>query len=330
VVAPSQETAARDPRRLQIAAQSPEVAPPASTVAARRTLGQAVPQSVPEVVPPAQPTAARRGTAPALPDQQSTVAPPPQPVSTAPSDTHAKSIGQLLALNAQPVAPVGPLAVPEGNRKGEFAAGPTGRTGATAQPETVAGKPEDAAHGGDTPGPANVFISAPPNKFSGDAVVASAPRSPFARTATPDRADLPTDKIDNQIFGSRNRFSMKLGMANLNSATGSWTMRFAELHGDPAAEGKLSYPDPVKKVDPAYPANMVHDRIEGVVVLYAVIRVDGTVGEVKVLEGFNDRLDENARLALQQWRFRPGTRNGVPVDIEAVVRVPFRVVKAQW
>lgn len=93
---------------------------------------------------------------------------------------------------------------------------------------------------------------------------------------------------------------------------------------------KLSSPDPIKKVDPAYPANMVHDRIEGVVVLHAVIRTDGTVGEVKVLEGFNERLDENARVALQQWRFRPGTRNGVPVEIEAVVRVPFRVLKPEF
>jgi len=49
------------------------------------------------------------------------------------------------------------------------------------------------------------------------------------------------------------------------------------------------------------------------------------VGDVRILEGFEARLDENARIALQQWRFRPGTKDGTPVDIEAVVRVPFRV-----
>jgi hypothetical protein len=54
------------------------------------------------------------------------------------------------------------------------------------------------------------------------------------------------------------------------------------------------------------------------------------VGEVKVLEGFDDRLNENARKALEQWRFRPGTKDGLPVDIEAVVRVPFKVPRREF
>ena len=74
-----------------------------------------------------------------------------------------------------------------------------------------------------------------------------------------------------------------------------------------------------------YPQELVHDRVEGVVVLYAVIHADGTVGEIRVLEGFDERLNENARKALAQWRFRPGTKDGTAVDVEAVVRVPFKV-----
>lgn len=120
-------------------------------------------------------------------------------------------------------------------------------------------------------------------------------------------------------------------MPNLNSRTGSWIIRFAELHSPgSAAQEDLSAPEPIRKVDPAYPASMVADRVEGVVVLYAVIRSDGTVSEVRVLEGFDERLDENARAALAQWVFRPGTKNGVPVDIEAVVRVPFRGSKPRF
>jgi TonB family protein len=66
------------------------------------------------------------------------------------------------------------------------------------------------------------------------------------------------------------------------------------------------------------------------VVLYAIIHADGSVGEVKVLEGFDDRLNENARKALEQWRFRPGTKDGQPVDVEAVVRVPFKVPRREF
>jgi periplasmic protein TonB len=64
--------------------------------------------------------------------------------------------------------------------------------------------------------------------------------------------------------------------------------------------------------------------VEGTVVLRAVIHSDGSVGDVRVLQSVNDDLDENARTALEKWHFRPGTKNGSPVDIEAVVRIPFR------
>jgi len=39
---------------------------------------------------------------------------------------------------------------------------------------------------------------------------------------------------------------------------------------------------------------------------------------------WDDRLDEYARMALSRWRFRPATRNGNPVALQAVVMIPFR------
>jgi TonB family protein len=151
----------------------------------------------------------------------------------------------------------------------------------------------------------------------------------MARTGLPDYSDSsPAESIENQVFGGRRRYLLRLNMPNLTSAMGSWTIRFAELKADASAQGDISSPEPVRKVDPAYPASLLHDRVEGVVVLHAIIRSDGTVGDVRVLEGFNDELDANARNALEQWRFRPGLRNGIPVDVEAVVRVPFRVPRA--
>ncbi len=65
-------------------------------------------------------------------------------------------------------------------------------------------------------------------------------------------------------------------------------------------------------------------NIEGVVTLYAVIHSDGSVGDVKVLRSIDDRLDEYARNALSRWRFRPATKNGTPVDLEAVVTIQFK------
>jgi periplasmic protein TonB len=58
--------------------------------------------------------------------------------------------------------------------------------------------------------------------------------------------------------------------------------------------------------------------------LSAVIRSDGSVGEVRILRGIDDRLDEYASAAMARWRFRPATRNGDPVALQAVVMIPFR------
>ena len=61
------------------------------------------------------------------------------------------------------------------------------------------------------------------------------------------------------------------------------------------------------------------------VTLYAVIRSDGKVGDIKVLNSPDDRLDSYAEKALARWKFVPAERAGKPVALEAVVKIPFRV-----
>jgi TonB family protein len=132
-----------------------------------------------------------------------------------------------------------------------------------------------------------------------------------------------SNSLDERVFRGRKYYTMALNTPNLTSAGGSWIFRFAE-RGVASKAGDVTAPIAVREVDPAYPADMIRENIQGVVILYAIIRADGTVAEIKVLEGFDDRLDENARKALSGWHFVPGTRDGNPVDLEAVVRIPFR------
>jgi len=320
VVAPAPETAAHNAHNLQIPAQSPDVAPPFSEIAANRApAAPLMPLSTPQVAPPAADAAIARNLSNiGLPAPEQAAAPPAQPISTGGS-SREKEAGQLLVLNAHPIAPAGPITVPEGNRPGEFAASPEGHVGATARPEIKADNSSPAAN---APASDEIYVSAPPAKITASAVVAA----PAFRPVVPDKTDgQPRDPIDTQVFGTRKHYSMKLSMPNLSSAVGSWTVRFAELNptGQPGAD--VSAPEAITKVDPAYPQDLMQDHVEGVVVLRAIIRSDGRVDEVRVLEGVDERLNENARKALEQWRFRPGTRDGVPIDIEAVVRVPFKV-----
>lgn len=134
------------------------------------------------------------------------------------------------------------------------------------------------------------------------------------------------------ILGTKRVYTLYVNMANLSSATGSWVLRFAEMNLDPAkvfersSDGnELTGPEPVRKVDPKYPPALISARVEGDVVLYAVIRKDGTVDSIQVLKGLEAQLDQNAMDALAKWKFRPASKNGEPVELEAVVVVPYRI-----
>jgi protein TonB len=65
------------------------------------------------------------------------------------------------------------------------------------------------------------------------------------------------------------------------------------------------------------------EHITGEVVLYAIIRKDGSVDSIQLVRSLDPRLDKAAIEALGQWKFNPGTRAGQPVDLEAVIHVPF-------
>ena len=267
--------------------------------------------------------------------------------------------GQLIALSAQPAPVLGPIEIPRGSRRGVFAAGPNGTIGAPGTPDLVAGEKEDTPGGNYGPstngknGPEGVYVGPGPNVPSGGVVVAapSQPNPPTPELTFKERlmnamrnvtTDVPhssappppqpkTDsKIEDKVFGDKKYYSMILNMPNLNSTSGSWIIRFAELIPPKNDHTELSAPVALNKVDPAYPADLIRDQVEGTVVLYAIIRADGTVDSIRILTSVEGRLDQSAVRALQHWHFRPGTKRGAPVDIEAVVQIPFRVAKLKW
>ncbi len=59
--------------------------------------------------------------------------------------------------------------------------------------------------------------------------------------------------------------------------------------------------------------------------LFAVIRKDGQVDAIEIIRGIDQRLDRSAAEALAKWQFQPAKRAGIPVDVDAVFEVPFRL-----
>ena len=86
--------------------------------------------------------------------------------------------------------------------------------------------------------------------------------------------------------------------------------------------GRIRPPRRLSYVPPVFPAIAQTARVEGTVILEAIISESGEVTAVKVLRSV-PLLDEAARAAVARWRYSPTTLNGVNVPVIMTVTVTF-------
>jgi protein TonB len=78
----------------------------------------------------------------------------------------------------------------------------------------------------------------------------------------------------------------------------------------------------IHKVQPTYPPLARQARVQGTVVLTAVIGKDGSIQNLRVLSG-HPMLSGSALEAVKQWRYKPYYLNGEPVEVETTINVNF-------
>jgi len=380
VAAPPPDAAHLMNRRSTPVVRTSVIAPPSSVeVASIRPIGDLnISQSSIIAPAPQLPLAEQR----ALPGPQSAaigapqLVPPPPSVSASAAASDFESRGHLMALSLHPSvgAPPDP---PAGNRRGAFSATPEGHSGATGSPGVNSGNNTSGAagnrgretgigsdrKGGSDDVPAGLYVGSPVAKSSPVAGGEPSTNSVSTKSVNPDllasvrpprvtsapsrpESAVKLSEVERAVFGNRKFYSLTLSMPNLNSAGGSWFVRFAELDHDPnnrdsnnsnsnnhdarAPSAELSQPAATRKVDPAYPLELMHENVGGTVILYAIIHADGTVGNVRVLRSVDDRLDRFASQAIAQWKFQPAMKNGSPVEVEATFQIPFRPARTNF
>jgi TonB family protein len=274
------------------------------------------------------------------------IVPPPPSVASAGT---AGLPGRAIVLNLHPAVSAPPEA-PAGNRRGTFAATPQGHAGASGSPGSAGAGSSTTTRANGTAGPKNDIPSGlyigkaeqPPSRIAGSSgapknstsvnpnLLAMARPSGVGTTSPqPLESAAKLSEPEKAVFAGRRFYSLTLNMPNLNSAGGSWIIRFAELQpesgrrNEAASAPDLSQPTATMKVDPAYPTQLMRENVGGTVILYAVIHSDGHVSDVRVLRGVDERLDHYAAEALTKWKFEPAMKNGSPVAIEATFQIPF-------
>lgn len=246
---------------------------------------------------------------------------------------------RLIALSAAPAPPAPEASVPQGNlaarisvspeapKTGEPGGKPGSRAAGTGEAGGASGSfPAEVRVAGGNPGGPTAGISGERPRALILKPMAPYEPSRSVRQGPANVAGLAPGAPPETLLSGKEVYTLHVNMPNLTSATGSWVLNFAQLDEDTKPfqpKPKLSSPVPVEKVDPEYPPDAIKAHIVGEVVLYAIIRKNGSVDSIQVVHGIDPVLDRNSVAALAQWKFRPGTIAGTPVDLEAVVHIPF-------
>jgi len=90
--------------------------------------------------------------------------------------------------------------------------------------------------------------------------------------------------------------------------------------------GGVTAPVPLSKTEPEYTEEARLAKLAGTAVIYAEIGPDGRAHNVAVVYGLGLGLDEKAVAAISQWTFNPGTKDGQPVTVQAMIEVNFRLL----
>jgi TonB family protein len=94
-------------------------------------------------------------------------------------------------------------------------------------------------------------------------------------------------------------------------------------HAHRPSEPGVALPQKLDGPAPFYPREPYDAHIQGTVGLVVVVQADGSVGDIRVAKSVEPNLDEAALGSARRWRFKPGTKDGEPVDVIVTLDISF-------
>jgi protein TonB len=93
----------------------------------------------------------------------------------------------------------------------------------------------------------------------------------------------------------------------------------------PASSGPCAAPpSAIHIVTPALPEGARQTELQGVVVLSLVISITGAPHDIRIVNSVRKELDQQAMVAVKQWRFTPGMYKGQPVPVKAKLTLDYQ------
>ena len=141
-------------------------------------------------------------------------------------------------------------------------------------------------------------------------VVAGSHHSPIKAGSNTVHVDLQSETADPQVVSEA---------PNSPQSSAPVVEAAATMHISPNAAQVVS-----RSVEPSYPMLAKQMKVQGSVVLQALIGRNGAIEDLHVLSG-PAILSSAAMQAVKQWRFRPYYLSGEPVETQARITVNFTI-----
>lgn len=87
----------------------------------------------------------------------------------------------------------------------------------------------------------------------------------------------------------------------------------------------ITPPRRISGTEPNYTTDARTAKVQGSVLLSALVGVDGSVQDVSVVRSLRPDLDESSIEAVRGWRFQPATKNGTPIPFQVKIETSFRL-----
>jgi hypothetical protein len=123
-------------------------------------------------------------------------------------------------------------------------------------------------------------------------------------------------------FQGRDVYTMVIPIENIVGYTADWIIWFAEREQKPGEAPFVRAPVPLRKfesVDPVPPGARTEIRVQ----IQAVINKQGKFERILLLRDLAPALESAVLRDVKSWEFTPATRDGMPVDIDVVLEIPF-------
>lgn len=116
-----------------------------------------------------------------------------------------------------------------------------------------------------------------------------------------------------------------------------WTLGLTPAAGADSQEAvptpgsAVTSPRVTREVKPKYTASAMAARIQGIVVLEAVVMPNGKVGNVEVIRSLDSvhGLDQEAIKTVKKWKFEPGKKGGKAVPVLITIEMSFTLTNPE-